>query len=268
MDMMKPLLLSTLLLLIFFSGCLSASSERVETPDPVEISGVLAGDKVLSGEVILGGDLLVPRGVTLRIEPGTTLYVRPSESTKIDPEYLSSYTEVLVRGTLKCLGSVKKPVRFVPLTEGDEIAWAGIILDGAVDSVVKGTEIASAETGILCVGTSPIIEENLIKGCRYALIAQEKSSPEILSNRMEGGEGGVFCFRGSNPHLNGNTIADNEEEGVFIDRTSRPLLEFNAIRGNAIGVAYYSPDLAIDTSGVSANEEDLRLLYLSPGGGE
>ena len=110
---------------------------------PLEISGVLSGKRVLEGQVIMVGDLLVPTGSSLIIRPGTTIVVRNSESTKIDPEFLSAQTELLVRGRLVIEGRPDALVSFIPeeTVAAGEVAWAGIILDGATDSSIRNTTI-------------------------------------------------------------------------------------------------------------------------------
>lgn len=251
-------LLPLLPLLLALCACVSAPARPAA---PATIAGVLSGETILSGEVVLAGDVLVPRGSTLIIRPGTTLRVRVAESTKIDPEYLSSSTELLVRGSLRIEGTSQQPVRFLPgpMPEGADVAWAGIILDGATDSRIAGARIERAETGILCIGASPEIRDCLLSGCRYGL-ALQRSSPSVLDNCIENGEGGVFCWLASNPLLAGNRIAGHAEEGIFVDRSSRPRLGRNTVTGNAVGLALYARDLTGDWTALSGNGEDLRYL--------
>jgi hypothetical protein len=238
-------------------------------PEPRRLSGVLTGETVLSGEVLLDDDLLVPPGSTLVLRPGTVVRVRAAEGTKIDPEYLSPATELLVRGTLRIEGTAERPVRFVPEAPaaGNEPVWAGIELDGATDSVVAGAEIERAETGVLCIASSPLLQNNQMRGCRYGIIAQQGSAPKILDTRIEDGEGGVFCWLGSNPWLKGNRIAGHAEEGVFVDATSRPWLDRNIVTGNTIGLALFHHDLPYDPTGIRGNGEDVRFLGVDGGDG-
>ena len=256
-------------LLLALAGCLPSRPAPVpETPPAVrEIAGVLVGETILSGEVLLSGDILVPRGSTLIIQPGTLVRIRPSESTKIDPEYLSSATEILVRGTLRCEGSEEAPIRFEagPLPSGETIAWAGIIFDGG-NGVVAWSSLAAAENGILCIAAAPEIHHNTIAGCRYGIVTQKGSEPKILDNVITGGEGGIFCWLDSRPYLLHNRISSHAEEGIFVDASSRPWLDRNEVRGNAIGLALFPRDLPFDATGITGNGEDVR--FLGSGGGQ
>ena len=226
-----------------------------------EIAGILVEDRVLAGEVVLAADLLVPAGRTLTIRPGTRIYVVPSKSTKIDPEWLSSGTELLVRGRLLVEGTEEEPVAFLPteIPEGEEVGWAGILLDKAEPSRLAHVHIRQAESGVLCIATAPEIRAGRIEGCRYGIIAQEKSAPLISGCRVENGEGGVFCWRGSNPHLQHSRIAGNAEEGLFVDATSQPQLSDNEITGNAVGAVLHDPALLLRNQ-VRDNSEDVVLL--------
>ncbi len=237
-------------------------------PDALpQISGVLQEDRVIDGEVVLAADLLVPVGRTLTLRPGAIVYVQPNPSTKIDPEWLSPETELLIRGTLRIEGTQEQPVTFLPLElpEGQSIAWAGIAFDRSTDSVVRNARIHGAETGILCIGSSPLIRDSLIRGCRYGIVLQQ-AAPKLIGNRIEDGEGGVFCWWGSRPELLLNRISGNQEEGLFIDRSSRPRLTDNLISSNDIGLLAHDPKLATQVGRLVGNREDFR--QLRTGGGE
>ena len=233
------------------------------TPDALpQFSGVLLQNQSISGEIVLAADLLIPEGRMLTILPGTTVYVKPTPSTKIDPEWLSAETEILVRGTLRIEGTSDQPVSFLPLEKkaDQDVSWAGILFDRSVDSVVRHAQIFQAETGILCIDSSPLIQESLIAESRYGLVIQNGSSPRVSDNLIRNGEAGVFCWTNSSPELRSNQIAGNEEEGLFIDRSCNPLLGDNRILKNDIGLAAYDPELRSLVGSLSGNREDFRQL--------
>lgn len=252
--------LQGLVVALLFAGC--APFTPAPTQSIREYAGVLNGVTVFSGEVVLADDVLVPAGSTLVIRSGTVVRVRSAEGTKIDPEYLSAATELLVRGTLRAEGTASAPIRFVPLSppSGEEPAWAGIELDGAAESSVVSVEIEGAETGILCIGSSPLLEANRLRGCRYGMVLQKGSAAKVLGNRIEDGEGGIFCWLASAPYLKGNVVSGHDEEGIFVDGSSRPWLDRNSVTGNAIGLALYPRDLPYDPAGIRGNDEDVRFL--------
>lgn len=232
-----------------------------------DVVGVLAGDQHWSGAVTLTGDVLVPAGSSLTIAAGTTVRVTPAESTRIDPEFLSSGTELLVRGTLTVAGTADAPVRFVASGPGGDdfdYGWAGIILDHAYGSSVAGAHISAAETGLLVIGCSPNLTGNHIAGSRYGVIVQQGGAPKILDNRIEDGEGGIFCWDGSRPYLKGNVIRGQGEEGIYVDRWSRPWLDRNQVSGNDLGLVLGAADLPADMAGIKGNRVDRLLLGERP----
>nr|MDH3998488.1 right-handed parallel beta-helix repeat-containing protein [Desulfuromonadales bacterium] len=236
-----------------------------------EYAGVYPGQTVWQGRVTMLKDVLIPAGAHLIIRPGTEITVFPAEGTKIDPEYLSSLTELLVRGQLTIEGTEAAPVRFVIAADksntetvadetADDIVWAGITLDRSAKSRIQFAHIERADVAILCIASSALIQGNRITDSRYAIIAQQQSRPKILDNHISGGEGGIYCWRGSMPYLKGNRLMGLDEEAIYADATSRPWLDHNYVSGNAIGVALYADDLPYDLIEVIDNQENLRRL--------
>ena len=211
----------------------------------VELGGVMVGETVLSGEYLLVTDLLIPEGSRLVIKPGTTIRVRRAEWTKIDPEFLSSLTELLVRGTILIEGTAAAPVVIVPEKPAspDDPAWAGLLLDKVHFSTVRHAQISGADTGILLINTDIELTDCSLEQNRYGLIIQG-GSPLLERNQIIAGEGGLFIWNGATPVLNENVISQNAEEGVYIDRSSNPKLAGNRAEQNAIGlVSSVRPDL-------------------------
>jgi len=255
-------------LLCCFAVALLFSPVIATEPTP-EFAGAYAGQLVWEGTVVMRDDVLILAGGELVIRPGTQVRVVPAEGTKIDPEYLSPLTELLVRGALDIQGTAAAPVRFVidGEVEAGEPAWAGITLDHAAPSRIAYAEIVSAESGILTIASSPEIVGNSITASRYGIITQAQSQPKIIGNSIRAGGGGIFCWQNSNPYLKDNTLSGLDEEGVFVDATSRPRLERNIITGNDVGLALYPRDLSYDLSQVKGNREDLRWLGSQGQGG-
>jgi hypothetical protein len=189
---------------LLFGWLLMACAPLPRQPGPDDLarmptlSGVMAGSTELGGELYMPGDVLIPAGSTLRLRPGAIVYVLPAEGTKIDPEYLSSYTELLVHGTLRIDGTKRHPVRFIPLSVpvAGEPAWAGITLVASLGSRIEHAVIEHAETAILVIGSSPEIRRSQLRYHRYGIIAQRGSFPLIADNIIEKGEAGIFCWLG------------------------------------------------------------------------
>ncbi len=86
------------------------------------ISGTLAADTTFAsdpGSYFVEGNLVVPSGVTLRIEPGVTVLVKSSVS-------------ITVQGALQADGTEEKPILFTRQAAG--AAWERILFVKAADS--------------------------------------------------------------------------------------------------------------------------------------
>jgi len=233
--------LPTLLAALVLAGCVAAAPAA----SPREYAGILVGETRWAGEVILADDVIIPAGSSLSIAPGTRVRVRATESTKIEPEQLSSATELLIRGRLDSLGEAAAPIEFmVEGASGDAIAWAGIIADRAERVRLEHTRIAQAEQGVWLVATPGTVRDCVIRACRYGLVFQRPAVLEVRGNRIVDGEAGVFCWLGADPLLQGNELRGLVEEGVFVDAASRPQLTGNSIHDNGVGLVAVAPGLA------------------------
>jgi hypothetical protein len=156
---------------------------------------ILTEDTLWQGEVILSDDLLVPSGVTLTIVAGTKIIINPAESTKIDPEYLSHDTEILVRGSLRANGTVLQPISFQLAKTGENNdRWAGIIVDHG-EAYLAGSEIRDAEAGLYVVNGKLEMDNSQLVGNRYGIVAQgEATQGSIRDSLLSDNEYGLLTF--------------------------------------------------------------------------
>jgi hypothetical protein len=238
--------LALVLLLVLLGGCVTPPPKQVEV-DPTQlpvIGGVLTEDTLLSGDFLLPADLQVPAGLTLTIQPGSRIFIQPSDSTKIDPEYLSREVEIIVRGRLLALGSAERPIRFLPLGEDDrQILWAGIELVDSDGSRLEHLVIEQADAGVLCLGSSPELRSLHILRSRYGVLLQQDSAPQISDSVLADGEAGLFCWDQSAPTISNNQILRLQEEGIYLGPECRALLTGNLVE--AVDRAVVLPEGAV-----------------------
>jgi hypothetical protein len=122
----------------YLSGALSEANDHWgaggDVPSPVRISG----------------DVTVPAGVTLRIEPGTEICVAPADDRVGGTD--EEHVEIVVEGRLDAAGSSASPIRF----RGDGAfifqrgSWLGIRLGAGSDSLsrLEGAQIWNAVVGV------------------------------------------------------------------------------------------------------------------------
>jgi len=197
------------------------------------ISGGVSGTWTVSGSpYLITGDITVPAGQTLTIEPGVVV------------NFEGAY-DLTVNGTLLAEGTASAPILF---GGGHETAgWGGIRIIGASDSsrltyvVVENGRATSADStrlggGIYVENSSPSI-----------------SHATIRDNYATQGGGGIALVN-SNALLSDNAILNNSAGqggsasggGIYMVDSSPELIR-NTIRGNSIGVAgSFSTPTALD----------------------
>jgi len=193
---------------------------------PFKAGGVIKKDTTWSGEVVVESDVLVPEGVTLTIAPGSDVLFVPSESTKIEPMFLSMQTELLVRGALMAKGMKENPITFgaapadVSGKKPERGDWGGIIFDGpsASGSVVEYVRITKADTGITTYYSSPVIKSVGVNDCKYGLALMGASAPKLVGVSVTGCEYGLITSHGAKPEMSGCEISGNEQSNLVKDR--------------------------------------------------
>lgn len=143
-----------------------------------EVSLVTAGKivrdltwKNSGGPIRISGDITVPAGKTLTIEPGVNLVI--SASDEGNTGYRRDACEFIVEGTLLAEGTVDEPIRMVSgaavPTRSD---WDGIRLVSAAgqnQSVLKNVEIAGAQKGLALYNSEVIVENLVARYCQTGL---------------------------------------------------------------------------------------------------
>ena len=168
------------------------------------ISGRLENNEIWSGRIRLRGDVIVPQGVKLTIEPGTLITYT---SKKIEGEIQiirnilgnsvdilkAEKIEIIIEGELEAKGTPHKNIYF-GLKGRDNPFRGGIVFLGEKkDSCVKFCEIREHSVGIRCNDTaSPEISSNVIMGCEIGAVGLwDFASPEIIGNKVINNKYGI-----------------------------------------------------------------------------
>lgn len=169
---------------------------------------------VWQGEVKVSEDILVPKGITLTIKPGTTVRVAVAESTKTDPEYISPLTEITIRGALKVEGTRKAPVEFIG-EDNRTGNWAGIIIDrGKAD--MNFFRIKNAETAIYSLDGNLQMNGAILQDNRYGLVLQGIKSDTVQENSLiTGNDYGVFTLQGARLATKSSKLVGNRKKDSY-----------------------------------------------------
>ncbi|MHB8789391.1 MAG: right-handed parallel beta-helix repeat-containing protein [Desulfobulbaceae bacterium] len=180
-------------------------------------STILLADTVWEGEVRLEENILVPEGVTLTVRAGAVISVIPADNTRTDPEYMSSLTEITVRGTLNVEGTPGAPVLFRLDPEGAAgNQWAGIIVHGGVVRM-RSCTVRDAETGIWVLGGTVQVQASSLTANHYGLVAHRRETSVMLADtRITGNEYGLLTLSGAAVLPDsGSVISGNRKEDVL-----------------------------------------------------
>lgn len=193
---------------------------------------VLLTDTVWEGEVLVEENILIPEGVTLTVKEGAVIRVIPADNTRTDPEYMSSLTEITVRGALNVEGTGEAPVEF-RLNSGTpgETQWAGIIVHGGALRM-RSCTVRDAETGVWALGGTVQLRGVTLTANHYGLVVHNKETTVVLADsRITGNDYGVLTLNGaavvpdSGTAVSGNGKEDFLSPAVGTVELSRPGLE-------------------------------------------
>jgi len=193
--------------------CCLFSAPALGGPLVITEPTVVRGEVRWRGRVELRADVLVPAGAVLRIAPGTEVVVYGSGSTKTQPEYLSSQTEVTVRGELFAEGTAEAGIRFRydgPQQDGMG-QWAGINVDGG-RVVLRHCTVGQAESGVTVWSGSAAIEQSRLAGNRTGVsVLGEGAAVRLAETAVTANEYGLVVREGGRVELSGPAPSGNEE---------------------------------------------------------
>ncbi|HCF59258.1 MAG TPA: hypothetical protein DFS52_14850, partial [Myxococcales bacterium] len=152
-----------------------------------DVTGELTGDTVWYASASpyrMIGDVTIPPGITLTIEPGVTVTTTGSDNQL---SYDTSKVELIVRGTLKvgvtAAGQSDPSLPVVFRGTGSIGYWGGILFEaGSSGHVFKNAEVAYATTGIKTEATAGLtLEDVVVHRCnRYGLWVASPSASLTL----------------------------------------------------------------------------------------
>lgn len=178
------------------------------------ISGHITRDTTWSGTVIVTGDVIVDKGVTLTIEPGTIIKF----------ERISA--DLIVNGALKARGTPSAKIQFTSSAAKPD-TWGGIVFNDSSDDAQ-----CILEHCIIRYGGRPSGWGSAANNTNIRLNA---ASPTIRYCVISNADGhGILTTGGSNPIINYNNIYDNADYGIRNANTSVSINAVNNWWGTAI----------------------------------
>lgn len=208
-------------------GATNTNTIVIEVQDGTTLAGGdVSGTWTLAGSPYrVEGDITVPAGATLNIEPGVTV------------DFIDWFS-LTVNGTLQANGSESQPVLF---TSAAVAGWKGIYFINAPDGSLL-------EYCIVENGKSRAAAPYNVGGAAYMLNSNPVIRNSILRNNLVSSFGGALYCDNSNPLVEGCNITNNSAHdggAIYCTNNSQPQFRGNTISYNSSS-AYggYSPATA------------------------
>ncbi|RJP25199.1 MAG: right-handed parallel beta-helix repeat-containing protein [Deltaproteobacteria bacterium] len=191
----------------------------------------LAGDETWSGEVRIRGSVVVPRGVTLTIAPGTVVRF---EKIDVDGDGIGD-SELYVEGNLLAEGTPGSPIRFTSAERNPSPRdWKYLFVNLSRRTVLSRCVSEYAFSGIQIHFSRATVTRSVFRRCVDGF--RFSTAEGVFSrNRMTENVYGVrYEERNSTAILSRNDITGNKV-GIFcvMESTGKVAIRENRIHGNA-----------------------------------
>ncbi len=208
----------------FILGIVLASVTTAQ--DQVLSGGELAGYKIWRGTLIIQGDVTIPSGSQLNVEPGTKIYFAANRDDQRGGND-KTRSELIIRGKLIVRGSAENKIVFTSQSGSPRMGdWYGLqFLHSQPGCVMEYAVIEYAYNGIAIKNTGfPVSNCEIRYNYNSGIRTEVKASPQISQNIItENGYAGMVCELGAMPVLTDNLISQNPM-GVVILSLSKPNL--------------------------------------------
>ncbi len=207
---------------------LAAGAARLfKIEETASLSDTLSNEELWSGDIAVSGDVTVPSGATLTIEPGSTIQFAADSDDQSGPPY-PGLCAIKVHGTLVTEGTSTNQITFESdATSPERGDWDGILFwDSSVDSLcrVNHAVIKHAKKGIFTSSATPAeLNNNEISDCVYG-IQGNMVSPTIQGNTLTDNLYGLYLYNTEQgTGIRDNTITDNATVGLYLSNCSVPI---------------------------------------------
>jgi hypothetical protein len=180
--------------------------------EPPALSGIVQSDTILSGTYSLTGQLLVPRGVSLTIGPGTTILAEKGAGIWVQGQLivdgLNGQVRLFSRKGMKWTGIV---------VEGGQAEMNGFLLSSSVVGVtlndaaglVENAAITDNDTGISISGAAAVVVRNCWVAGNKTGIALTGAGTKVLKSVITRNLTGL-SYKNFTGEVRDNLIVDNE----------------------------------------------------------
>lgn len=228
----------------------SAVEQPTEQPANVTTSGTISRDEIWRDEIHITGDILVSPGVTLTIEPGTTVYIASfsDDNHAFGPAYTDDFIQsfgdptgtnewfenaITIEGHIVAEGTPSAPITFTTEDDSESTAqWDGLVMDGGS---LKHCLVENAHIGVNIQGPSVEVAHCTVLNVLWVAIDLHAPNAWVHHNMAYGGGHqtiGVFSDNG----LIENNILREGSQGISGEGGLGTVIRNNVFLDNAQGI--------------------------------
>jgi len=177
------MVLAIISLTVLISGCASTGPVKIYNAD--RRSGILTTDEIWSGQIHVIGQVIVPEGITLTIEPGTVVKFKHYRGYK--KAWSKKGSLKVDGGTLRAAGAPEKQIWFT--SDADEPIngdWGAITLLNSEDSVFDYVIVEFGELGIAQFDSAASISNSIVRWNNMEGLYAERSRLLLKNNTLYG----------------------------------------------------------------------------------
>ena len=199
--------------------------------------GELTGYKIWRGSVVIHGDVTIPPGSQLNIEPGAKIVFAANRDDQHGGTD-KTRSELIVRGKLIVRGEADNKILFTSESNAPRMGdWYGLqFLHSQSGCIMEYAVVEYAYNGVTIKNTVfPLKNCEIRYNYNSGIRTEVKAGPQIIQNIIsENGYAGLVCELGAVPVLTDNLISQNQM-GVVVLSLSVPNL------GSVAKDIYYNP---------------------------
>lgn len=190
---------------VILTNTVALNSQTLSPGNQVIVTGNVSGQWTNNNTYIVNGNLTIPIGQTLTIQPGTNI------------RFNGTYS-ITANGILNATGNSSSPIIFTSnMTSPAPADWKGIFIYNA-GSVVKYCLFDYCESGVWMFNYSAIIANNEIRNFNYIAIYGENSSSEVNNNWIHEYNSSIYSqgisWSSGTPTIECNVIHDGGGYGI------------------------------------------------------
>ena len=242
------------------------TTSAILTPDPgiigktVVHQGMILEDTIWQNEVLIEDSVVVPSGVTLKIEPGTHVEFKHYRGYK-EPE---NRLRIDVLGTLIADGTPDAPIYFTSDAPDPQNGdWSMIHLRNSGKSIFRYCVVEFGQQGINVWGTAPTISHCIIRWNNWeGLYFESYSEPTIGYTRIyENGYNGLAAEQFNVIKMDHCEVWSNGTHGIHIDASTCQISR-SLVHDNLAGGLSADNNSAMTVLGVAIeNNQDCGIVF-------